>query len=71
VLANRGSDLYICLGIWRNREDARLGGQGPWHARARAAGSVLYEQIVFTTLGLTIGDGVESWNLSDWKEDAA
>jgi hypothetical protein len=71
AMANRGSDLYICLGIWRNRDDARLGGRGPWHARARAAGSVLYEQILFTTLGLTIEDGVESWNLSDWKEDAA
>ncbi|OGE56655.1 hypothetical protein PENARI_c003G04177 [Penicillium arizonense] len=69
--AKDGLERNLATCIWRNRDDARLGGQGPWHARARAAGSVLYEQIVFTTLGLTIGDGVESWNLSDWKEDAA
>ncbi|KAJ5767020.1 uncharacterized protein N7511_004636 [Penicillium nucicola] len=63
-----GRNLATC--IWRNRDDARLGGRGPWHARARAAGSVLYEQILFTTLGLNIADGVGSWDLSDWKEDA-
>jgi hypothetical protein len=56
-------------GIWRNREDARKGGQGPWHARARAAGTKMYEQILFITLGLNIGDGVGSWDLSDWKEN--
>lgn len=30
----------------------------------------MYEEIKFTTLRLDIEDGVQSWNLSDWKEDA-
>ncbi|KAJ5301949.1 hypothetical protein N7508_006812 [Penicillium antarcticum] len=64
-----GRNLATC--IWRNQDDARLGGRGPWHARARAAASVVYEQILFTTLWLSIGDGVGSWDLSDWKENAA
>ncbi|KAJ5459273.1 hypothetical protein N7530_011217 [Penicillium desertorum] len=55
--------------IWRNRNDARLGGRGPWHAQARAAATTMYEQIRFTTLRLVIEDGVQSWELSDWKED--
>jgi hypothetical protein len=29
----------------------------------------MYEQIRFTTLRLVIEDGVQSWELSDWKED--
>ncbi|KAJ5186255.1 hypothetical protein N7449_011019 [Penicillium cf. viridicatum] len=61
-------NLATC--IWRNRNDARLGGRGPWHAQARAAATVMYEEIKFTTLRLDIEDGVQSWKLSDWKEDA-
>lgn len=57
-------------GIWRSRNDARLGGRGPWHAQARAAASVMYEEILFTTLRLDIRDGAESWELSDWKDEA-
>ncbi|KAJ5135859.1 uncharacterized protein N7515_005137 [Penicillium bovifimosum] len=57
-------------GIWRTRNDARLGGRGPWHAQARAAAAVMYQQIVFTTYRLHIHDGVQYWKLSDWKEDA-
>ncbi|KAJ5799411.1 uncharacterized protein N7518_001479 [Penicillium psychrosexuale] len=60
-------NLATC--IWRSRNDARLGGLGPWHAQARAAAAVMYEQIRFTTLRLDIADGVQSWKLSDWKED--
>ncbi|OQD63205.1 hypothetical protein PENPOL_c010G06111 [Penicillium polonicum] len=61
-------NLATC--IWRNRTDARLGGRGPWHAQARAAATVMYEEIKFTTLRLDIEDGVQSWKLSDWKEGA-
>lgn len=57
------------IGIWRNRNDARLGGRGPWHARARLAARELYEQIVFSTLKLDIEDGVKSWKLSEWTEE--
>ncbi|KAJ5951116.1 uncharacterized protein N7479_009529 [Penicillium vulpinum] len=62
-------NLATC--VWRNRNDARLGGRGPWHAQARAAATIMYEQIKFTTLKLDIEDGVQSWKLSDWKEDKA
>jgi hypothetical protein len=58
-------------GIWRSREDARLGGRGPWHAKARAAAKDLYESIVFSTKELVIEDGVKSWHLSDWKDGHA
>ncbi|CAI7610769.1 unnamed protein product [Penicillium glandicola] len=61
-------NLATC--IWRSRNDARLGGRGPWHAQARAAAAVMYKEIRFTTLRLDIEDGVQSWKLSDWKEDA-
>jgi hypothetical protein len=57
------------LGIWRSREDARLGGLGPWHAKARAAAREFYEKIVFTTMRLDIGDGVKSWKIRDWKDE--
>ncbi|KAJ9273125.1 hypothetical protein DTO212C5_710 [Paecilomyces variotii] len=60
-------NLATCL--WRNREDARLGGLGPWHKKARAAARDMYEQIVFTTLKLTVDDDVSSWNFSDWTEE--
>ncbi|KAJ5185635.1 hypothetical protein N7491_006495 [Penicillium cf. griseofulvum] len=62
-------NLATC--VWRSRNDARLGGRGPWHAQARAAATVMYEQIRFTTLRLDIEDGVQFWKLSDWKEDMA
>ncbi|KAJ5160396.1 uncharacterized protein N7482_007400 [Penicillium canariense] len=58
-------NLATC--IWRSREDARLGGQGPWHAKARAAARDLYESIVFSTMKLVIEDGVKSWHVSDWS----
>ncbi|KAJ5151974.1 hypothetical protein N7492_010269 [Penicillium capsulatum] len=61
-------NLATC--IWRNREDARLGGRGPWHAKARAAARELYREIVFSTMRLVVEDGVQSWSIDDWKEDA-
>lgn len=56
-------------GIWRSREDARLGGLGPWHAKARAAAKEMYQTIVFTTMKLEIEDGVKGWKISDWQEE--
>ncbi|KAJ5794181.1 hypothetical protein N7457_000780 [Penicillium paradoxum] len=66
---DKNQNLATC--IWRSRNDARLGGRGPWHAQARAAATVMYEQISFTTLRLGIADGVDSWKLSGWKENTA
>ncbi|KAL2004206.1 hypothetical protein VTN02DRAFT_5349 [Thermoascus thermophilus] len=59
-------NLATC--IWRSRTDARLGGTGPWHQRARGAARDLYERIVFTTLKLVIDDGATAWEISDWTE---
>ncbi|KAA8652128.1 uncharacterized protein ATNIH1004_001032 [Aspergillus tanneri] len=64
--ANR-ENLATCL--WRSRGDARLGGTGPWHKRARGAARDLYEQISFTTLKLVVGDGVETWGIDQWREE--
>ncbi|KAL2695716.1 hypothetical protein AAEP93_003809 [Penicillium crustosum] len=61
-------NLATC--IWRNRNDARLGGRGPWHAQARAAATVMYEEIKFTTLRLDIEDGVQSWKLISILDDS-
>ncbi|KAJ5246880.1 hypothetical protein N7468_001863 [Penicillium chermesinum] len=63
----REQNLATC--VWRNRNDARLGGRGPWHAKARAAGRQLYESIIFKTMKLTIEDGVKSWSFSDWTAE--
>ncbi|KAJ5131942.1 hypothetical protein N7448_006100 [Penicillium atrosanguineum] len=60
-------NLATC--IWRSREDARLGGLGPWHAKARAAVREMYETIVFTTMRLEIADGVKGWKISGWQEE--
>ncbi|KAL2221272.1 hypothetical protein M432DRAFT_605757 [Thermoascus aurantiacus ATCC 26904] len=59
-------NLATC--IWRSKADARLGGTGPWHQRARAAARDFYERIVFTTLKLVIDDGAAAWEISDWTE---
>ncbi|KAJ5279881.1 hypothetical protein N7478_005253 [Penicillium angulare] len=60
-------NLATC--IWRNRNDARSGGQGPWHAKARAAGRELYEHIVFQTMKLVIENDVASWRISEWVNE--
>ncbi|KAF9887551.1 hypothetical protein FE257_010129 [Aspergillus nanangensis] len=64
--ANR-ENLATC--IWRSRQDARVGGTGPWHRRARNAIEGLYEEINLTTLELVIGDAVEGWRMAEWSED--
>ena len=61
--------MLIFVGIWRSREDARLGGRGPWHAKARAAARELYEEIVFSTMRLDITDDVQSWGIRKWEEN--
>ena len=60
--------LTVVTGIWRSRDDARLGGRGPWHAKARAATKELYEDIIFKTMKLVIRDSFQSWEISAWTE---
>jgi hypothetical protein len=55
------------LGFWRSREDARLGGLGPWHKKARMAGRELYETIVFSTHKFVILDGATDFTFEDWE----
>lgn len=52
-------NLATCL--WRNRDDARAGGRGPWHQKARLAAVHLYERIDFQTMLLVVEQ--ESWRL--------
>ncbi|PWY83183.1 hypothetical protein BO94DRAFT_469342 [Aspergillus sclerotioniger CBS 115572] len=59
-------NLATC--IWRSREDARLGGTGPWHKRARGAARELYERIEFTTLKLVVGEDAGTWSIAEWEE---
>lgn len=50
-------NLATCL--WRHRDDARAGGRGPWHHKARLAAGQLYERIEFHTMSLVVEP--ESW----------
>ncbi|OAG02934.1 uncharacterized protein CC84DRAFT_1061420, partial [Paraphaeosphaeria sporulosa] len=59
-------NLATCF--WRSREDAHLGGLGPWHKKARAAGRTMYESIRFSTHRFTITDGAEEIEFEDWEE---
>ncbi|KAL2834538.1 hypothetical protein BJY01DRAFT_259563 [Aspergillus pseudoustus] len=59
-------NLATC--VWRSREDARAGGTGPWHAKARGAAKDMYERIEFTTMELVIGEEVGDWVFSAWKD---
>ncbi|CAI6341201.1 unnamed protein product [Periconia digitata] len=59
-------NLATCF--WHSRDDARKGGLGPWHAKARAAGRSLYEYINFSTHWFTILDGAEDFRFEDWTE---
>jgi hypothetical protein len=60
-------NLYL-IGFWHSREDARRGGTGPWHRRARGAARDLYESIVFQTHRLVVTDGATGFRLEDWTE---
>jgi len=55
-------------GIWRSKEDARLGGLGPDHKKARMAARELYHEIKFTTWRLVVEDGAKAIRLEDWTE---
>lgn len=52
-------NLATCL--WRSKEDAMRGGQGPWHKQARAVISKMYEQISVSGLQLVVEDDVSGW----------
>ncbi|KAJ4984371.1 upf0643 domain-containing protein [Stagonosporopsis vannaccii] len=58
-------NLATCF--WHSREDARKGGLGPWHAKARRAGRELYEQITFETVRFTVGEGAREWKVEEWE----
>ncbi|OCK76285.1 hypothetical protein K432DRAFT_446130 [Lepidopterella palustris CBS 459.81] len=59
-------NLATCL--WRSKEDARKGGLGPWHKKARAAARDIYAEITFSSHRFTVGDGVATWSFEDWVE---
>ncbi|KAF1970978.1 hypothetical protein BU23DRAFT_537148 [Bimuria novae-zelandiae CBS 107.79] len=59
-------NLATCF--WRTRKDAYLGGQGPWHKKARAAGKTLYEEIAFSTWRFTVTEGAGEVRLEEWRE---
>jgi hypothetical protein len=53
------------IGIWRNTNDAKIGGSGPWHAKARRAGYQMYERFTFKTYKMTISDGAEGIDMEE------
>lgn len=52
-------NLATCL--WRSKEDAVKGGQGPWHKQARAVVPDMYEQISVKGLRFIVEDDVSGW----------
>ncbi|KAF2489834.1 hypothetical protein BU16DRAFT_553167 [Lophium mytilinum] len=58
-------NLATCL--WRSKEDARLGGLGPWHKKARSAARDLYDSITFSSHRFTIKDGITGWSFDQWE----
>lgn len=58
----------MLIGLWHSREDARLGGLGLWHKKARAAGRVLYEEITFTMLRFVVEEGAVGWRVEEWRD---
>ncbi|KAF2011372.1 hypothetical protein BU24DRAFT_486081 [Aaosphaeria arxii CBS 175.79] len=69
--ATNGERRNMATCFWRSREDAYAGGLGPWHKKARAAGRVLYESIVFSTHKFTILDDATDFRFEDWNEPHA
>jgi len=59
-----GRNLATC--IWRSQEDARKGGVGPAHRKAAGSARSLYSFWQIDRHRLTIRDGIESWEFSDW-----
>lgn len=58
-------NLATC--IWRSREDAMKGGRGPAHRKAAGSTRALYAYWKIDQLKLTVRDGAESWEISDWE----
>ena len=56
------------LGVWRNKEDARLGSGGEGHRRAAMATRGLYAEWKIERLALVIGDGAEHWRIESWRD---
>jgi hypothetical protein len=48
-------------GLWRNKEDAVKGGQGPQHRQARTIIPRIYEDINVKGFHLIIGNNLEEW----------
>ncbi|KAF1991576.1 hypothetical protein K402DRAFT_409732 [Aulographum hederae CBS 113979] len=61
------ANLATCL--WRSREDARKGGLGPWHKKARGAAREMYERITFDIRRFVIEDGANGWRIDEWKDE--
>ncbi|KAJ1334235.1 translation initiation factor 3 subunit H [Microdochium nivale] len=59
-----GRNLATCL--WRSQDDARQGNKGPGHHKAAMATKSLYSNWQIDRHRLTIGDGAESWEFTDW-----
>ncbi|OCL03932.1 hypothetical protein AOQ84DRAFT_133773 [Glonium stellatum] len=59
-------NLATCL--WRSKEDARKGGIGPWHKKARSAARDLYAEISFSSYRFTVEDGAKDWTFEDWVD---
>lgn len=62
------ADSELCL--WRNREDARLGGAGSGHAAAMQAARHMYDEWVVERLRVNLGVNEASWSFSEWSDDA-
>ncbi|KAK3688614.1 hypothetical protein B0T22DRAFT_159305 [Podospora appendiculata] len=59
-----GRNLATC--IWRSQDDAKKGGIGPAHRKAAGSARNLYSSWKIDRHRLTIRDGIESWELTDW-----
>ncbi|KAF2436828.1 hypothetical protein EJ08DRAFT_654998 [Tothia fuscella] len=63
-----GENRNLATCLWRNREDARLGGLGPWHKKARAAAREMYESITFEIRRFVVLDGAEGCRVEEWTD---
>jgi len=61
-----GRNLATC--IWRNREDAKIGGAGPGHARAMEAVRGIYLEWRVERLKLVIEEDAASWGIEKWVD---
>ena len=60
--------LTSVAGVWRHREDARLGGAGPGHAKAMQETKALYTEWRVERLSLNISRGAQSWTITKWSD---